>query len=51
VLTVAGSTAEVTSNASGSPAPFDADSGWWIVENMPSIIDRVEDPCFRAEAE
>jgi hypothetical protein len=51
VLILAENTAKVTYNASGSPAPFDADAGWWIAQNVRSIIDRVEDPLFRAEAE
>lgn len=51
VLMLAENTAKVTYNASGSSAPFDADSGWWIARSMQSIIDRVEDPHFRAEAE
>jgi hypothetical protein len=51
LLLLAENAAKVTYNASGSSAPFDADSGWWIAESMRSIIDLVKDPTFSAEAE
>lgn len=42
--------AKVTYNASGGPAPFDPDSGWWVAVALLDIVDQVDDPEFAAKA-
>jgi len=34
LLYVSEAVAKITYNASGEPAPFDADSGWWLSESL-----------------
>jgi len=50
VLYVAENTAKVTYNASGQPAPFDEDSGWWLVSNLRYVVDRVNNREFEEKA-
>jgi hypothetical protein len=39
LLLLAENTAKVAYNASGAPAPFDADSGDWIAQNAKAFLD------------
>lgn len=50
VLYVTENAAKVIYNASGEPAPFDHDSGWWLVANLRHIVDTLNDARFAAEA-
>jgi hypothetical protein len=50
VLFVAENTARIIYNASAPPDPFDADSGWWLAENLRSLSNCIADEAFRAEA-
>jgi len=43
LLYVAEIAAKVTYNASGAPAPFDADSGWWMGRNLRHFVSTVPD--------
>ena len=49
-LMLAENTAKVIYNASGSPAPFDRDSGWWVVCCLHSLVGLFDDPGFSSEA-
>lgn len=58
LLHLAENTAKVTYNASAPappydtarPAPFDADAGWWVAENVRSLAAHLRDPAFEAQA-
>lgn len=50
VLYVTENTAKVAYNASGEPAPFDEDAGWWVVSNLRQVVDTVDDPEFEKKA-
>jgi len=52
VLHLAENVAKVTYNASGGPAPFDHDAGWWVAQNLHGIISRGGEKAstLRAEA-
>jgi hypothetical protein len=50
VLFLAENVAKVTYNAAGCPAPFDADAGWWIAQNVHFLAERLGDPEFERRA-
>jgi len=50
VLYLAENTAKVSYNASENPAPFDYDSGWWIVSNLRFLVEKVGDSDFESKA-
>lgn len=50
ILSLGENTAKVTYNSSGGPAPFDHDAGWWIVQNLKTICDEVQDQDFALHA-
>ena len=50
ILYVTENAAKVTYNASGDPAPFDDDAGWWLVSNLRHVADKVNDPEFERRA-
>lgn len=50
LLYLAENTAKVIYNASGEPAPFDYDSGWWLVSNLRYIVDEIKSSEFEAKA-
>lgn len=50
VLYIAENTAKVIFNASGKPAPFDHDSGWWLVSNLRHVVDKLNDSEFELKA-
>lgn len=49
VLLLAENVAKVIYNASGHPAPFDSNSGWWLVSNVKDITKKVDNSKFLAE--
>ncbi len=50
ILFLAENVAKVTYNASGEPAPFDHNSGYWIVSNLRYIVDQKQDETFENQA-
>ena len=50
ILYVTENTAKVIYNASGRPAPFDHDAGWWLVSNLRHVVDLLNDADFGAKA-
>jgi len=50
LLYLAENTAKVIYNASGAPAPFDEDSGWWIGECLHHFLSTQDDRSVRTEA-
>ncbi|MGD9365564.1 MAG: hypothetical protein PVH87_07710 [Desulfobacteraceae bacterium] len=50
ILYLAENVAKVTYNASGESAPFDHDSGYWIVSNLRYIVDQKQDESFEKQA-
>ena len=50
ILYLAENVAKVIYNASGEPAPFDHDSGYWIVSNLRHIVDQNKDETFEKQA-
>lgn len=46
ILNLAENTAKVTYNAGNFSAPFDHDSGWWIIQNLKYIVEKVNDKEF-----
>ena len=50
ILYLAENTAKVTYNASGEFAPFDDDSGWWVVSNLRYVVDKVGDSELESKA-
>jgi hypothetical protein len=50
ILHLAENTAKVTYNASGLPAPFDHDSGWWVASNLFDVATALADPDFADKA-
>ena len=51
VLRLAENVAKVTYNASGGPAPFDRDAGWWVAQNLHAIISRGGEKASKLRAE
>ena len=50
VLYLAENAAKVTYNASGRPAPFDADAGHWLASNLRLVVERLADAQFEERA-
>lgn len=50
ILYLAENAAKVTYNASGEPAPFDHNSGYWIISNLRYIVDQINDKAFENKA-
>ncbi|MCQ3932307.1 MAG: hypothetical protein DPW16_17800 [Chloroflexi bacterium] len=50
VYDLAEKVAKITYNATGGPAPYDADSGWLLVYNLRQVVDLVNDPDFEQRA-
>jgi len=49
LLYIAENTAKVIYNASGEPAPFDHDAGWWLAPCLQNFLFAVSDPTVTAE--
>ena len=50
ILYLAENAAKVTYNASGRPAPFDADAGHWLASNLRVVVERLADAPFEERA-
>lgn len=50
VLMLAENTAKVIYNATLPSAPFDADSGWWLVPNLMAVCALAQDPALTERA-
>lgn len=50
VLYVTENAAKVIYNASGEAAPFDEDSGWWLVSSLRHVVDGIGGRSFEAQA-
>jgi len=55
ILFIAENAAKVIYNASvvldhNNPAPFDHDSGWWLVSTFRHVVDLINDAEFASEA-
>ena len=46
ILFLAENTAKVSYNATNSDTSFDHDSGWWIIQNLKYIVDKVNNSDF-----
>lgn len=51
LLHLAENAAKVVYNASGAPAPFDHDAGWWIAPCLRAVVRAVDDGAFAKDAE